>query len=264
MKIEKSATKLSKNPLGIIALFILLIYGFATLLFGIVGDIFTDEQRWCFVIFLVAFPCVVLGVFTFLVVKHHQKLYSPEEFKNEQNFMGYGSKDDKNEQYDKDTDKLTNQEKDNQARDLLLKRRQEERGNIQRIENLVYDYYEKNYHYGIERDIYYKINDRRILFDGVIDKNNNLTLLTIKYLPNNLVPSFLLYNYVMNAIKVIGFLSGNEKYLNYKFKLLLTFIVDTNDHAEIGKITERIKNMVDIDVIDIKINVLSLSQLKND
>lgn len=262
MNIEKSAAKLSRNPLGIIALFILMIYGFATLLFGLVGDVFTNGQRWCFVVFLVAFPVVVLGIFTYLVVNHHQKLYAPGDFKNEENFIGYGSQDDKNEQYDNDTDKLKNEENNKQARDELIKQRREEREKVHRIENLVYDYYEKNYHYGIDRDIYYKINERKILFDGVIDKNDTLTLLTTKYLPNNNVPNFLLYMYVMNAIKVIGFLSGNGKYSNYKFKFLLTFVVDSNDISEISDITKRIKNQIDIDLINIDIKVLNMHQLE--
>ena len=66
MNIEESATKLSRNPLGIIALFILLIYGFATLLFGFVGNTFTEVQKWWFVIFLVIFPVLVLFVFAYL------------------------------------------------------------------------------------------------------------------------------------------------------------------------------------------------------
>ena len=262
MNIEKSAAKLSRNPLGIIALFILMIYGFATLLFGLVGDVFTEGQRWCFVVFLIAFPCIVLGIFTYLVVKHHQKLYAPGDYQNEQNFMGYSSKDDKNEQYDQDTDKLKNEQNNTQERDELIKRRREEREKVHRIENLVYDYYEKEYHYAIDRDIYYKINERKILFDGVIDKNNTLTLLTTKYLPNNNVPNFLLYMYVMNAIKVIGFLSGNGKYSNYRFSFLLTFVVDSNDISEISDITKKIKNLIDIDLINIDIKVLSVSQIE--
>ena len=263
MNMEKNAVKLSKNPLGIIALFILLIYGFATLLFGVIGDIFSDSQRWSFVIFLLAFPCFVLGVFTYLVVNHHQKLYSPGEFQNEQNFMGFSSPEDKNKQYDNETDKLKNEENNKLSREQFLKQRREEKEKTQRIENLVYDFYEKKYHYGIERDIYYKINDHKILFDGVMEKNDTLTLLTIKYLTNNYVSNFLLYAYVMSAIKVIGFLSGNGNYSNYKFNLLLTFVVDTNDISEISEINKRIKNLVDIDLIKIDINVLSVNQLKD-
>ncbi len=88
MNIEESATKLSRNPLGIIALFILLIYGFATLLFGLVGDIFSNAQKWWFVVFLVIFPVLVLFVFAYLVINHHQKLYALSDYRDEKIFLG--------------------------------------------------------------------------------------------------------------------------------------------------------------------------------
>ncbi|MDD7268979.1 MAG: hypothetical protein PUH13_04155 [Treponema sp.] len=58
MNIEESATKLSRNPLGIIALFILLIYGFATLLFGFVGNTFTEAQKMVVCNFLSYISCI--------------------------------------------------------------------------------------------------------------------------------------------------------------------------------------------------------------
>jgi hypothetical protein len=39
------------------------------------------------VIFIVAFPVLTLGCFTYLVVKHHKKLYGPSDYKDEVNFL---------------------------------------------------------------------------------------------------------------------------------------------------------------------------------
>lgn len=82
------ATKdLARNPLGIIALFILLVYGFACLVLGFGGKNLESAERFPLVWFLVVFPVVVLCVFYLLVTKHHRKLYAPSDFRDESHFF---------------------------------------------------------------------------------------------------------------------------------------------------------------------------------
>jgi CheY-like chemotaxis protein/cytochrome c oxidase subunit IV len=81
------ATKgLARNPLGIIALFIVLVYGFTSLVTAFAGS-FTHEERLPLVYFLVSFPVLVLVVFAWLVSNHSGKLFSPADFKNEDNYV---------------------------------------------------------------------------------------------------------------------------------------------------------------------------------
>lgn len=82
-----TAKGLAKNPLGIIALFIVLIYGFAALLLGMTADTLTDDMKLPLVWFLVVFPVMVLCVFTWLVAKHHAKLYGPGDFVDQKDFV---------------------------------------------------------------------------------------------------------------------------------------------------------------------------------
>lgn len=82
-----AAKSLSRNPLGIIALFIVLVYGFAVLLFGLSAEHLDSFERKVLVMFVVLFPVLVLGTFHNLVAKHHLKLYSPQDFKDESNFF---------------------------------------------------------------------------------------------------------------------------------------------------------------------------------
>lgn len=82
----KTAQGLAKNPLGIIALFIVLIYGFACLVVGAAGHLVSAE-RLPIIWFMVVFPVIVLGVFTWLVSRHHKKLYAPSDYKNESHFL---------------------------------------------------------------------------------------------------------------------------------------------------------------------------------
>jgi CheY-like chemotaxis protein len=82
----ETARGLTKNPLGIIALFIVLVYGFASLVAAL-GSSLTAQERLPLIYFLVRFPVLVLGVFSWLVSCHAGKLYSPCEFKNEDNYV---------------------------------------------------------------------------------------------------------------------------------------------------------------------------------
>ena len=82
----KIAKKLARNPLGIIALFIVLVYGLASLTTVYAGTLTTSE-RLPLIYFLVLFPVLVLGVFTYLVIYHSDKLYGPRDFSDEGNYM---------------------------------------------------------------------------------------------------------------------------------------------------------------------------------
>ena len=76
----------ARNPLGIIALFVSLIYGMAALLLGVSGDRFSGYDETILVLFIAAFPFIVLAVFGWLVACHHEKLYGPGDFRTDEAF----------------------------------------------------------------------------------------------------------------------------------------------------------------------------------
>ena len=82
------ANKLARNPLGIIALFIMLIYGLATAT-TIFSDNLTASERLPLTWFLILFPSLVLLLFVYLVIHHSEKLYGPGDFRDEANFMKF-------------------------------------------------------------------------------------------------------------------------------------------------------------------------------
>jgi CheY-like chemotaxis protein len=82
----ETAKSLSRNPLGIIALFIVLVYGFASLVTTFTGS-FTASERLPLIYFLVVFPVLVLGVFAWLVSRHYNRLFGPSDFRNEDNYV---------------------------------------------------------------------------------------------------------------------------------------------------------------------------------
>ncbi len=85
-QISKTAVKLSNGPLGIVALFIVLIYSVAGLVVGISNDI-GDFNRTMLVGFLALFPFAVLGVFGWLVAYFHENLYPPDAFRDDTTFV---------------------------------------------------------------------------------------------------------------------------------------------------------------------------------
>jgi hypothetical protein len=82
----RTARGLSSNALGIIGLFIILIYGTATAVI-IDGNYLSDFQRDLFTWFLVIYPVLVLIVFAWLVTRHSKNLYAPRDFKNQADWV---------------------------------------------------------------------------------------------------------------------------------------------------------------------------------
>jgi len=90
----EKAKGLTRNPLGIIALFVSLIYGFACLvLSSSLSNLHGQEERLPLIWFIIFFPVLILIGFIFLVVKHHHKLYAPSDYKDESNFVKVGGYD---------------------------------------------------------------------------------------------------------------------------------------------------------------------------
>ena len=91
-KFGETATKLSGNPLGIIALCIVFVYGLSFLMLTNFKNISATAQYF-FLAFIIGFPLVVYGGFLFLVTKHHSKLYAPKDFPNPDDFTNclYGN-----------------------------------------------------------------------------------------------------------------------------------------------------------------------------
>ena len=85
-KFQGEAKNLARNPLGIIALFIVLVYGMASLVM-VSTESDTVNERQTLIFFLVFFPVLVLAAFTWLVSKHSDKLYGPGDFTDQENYL---------------------------------------------------------------------------------------------------------------------------------------------------------------------------------
>ncbi|SPO69505.1 hypothetical protein [Pseudomonas sp. JV241A] len=77
----------ARNPLGIIGLFISLIYGFANWMLGSTANTLVSCERIIIIWFIVLFPVLILGAFCYLVVNHHGKLYAPKDYNKDESFL---------------------------------------------------------------------------------------------------------------------------------------------------------------------------------
>lgn len=83
----EAAVKLSRSPLGVIALFIVLVDFFAAAVLGPFGGNLDSDQRWTLLVFIVSFPIIVFGTFAWLIVKHYTKLYAPFDYRTDEAFL---------------------------------------------------------------------------------------------------------------------------------------------------------------------------------
>ncbi len=84
-QIGSIAQRLARNPLSIIALFIILVYGMVALV--TTSSSLEPLHRLILVVFLVTFPIIVLFAFYALVTKHVEKPYGPTDYQNEDRFI---------------------------------------------------------------------------------------------------------------------------------------------------------------------------------
>jgi CheY-like chemotaxis protein len=82
----QTARSLARNPLGIIALFLVLVYGLAVVVV-INGNALRSSELLPLIYFLVTYPVLVLAVFAWLVSRHSGKLFAPSDFKDEDNYV---------------------------------------------------------------------------------------------------------------------------------------------------------------------------------
>ena len=78
---------LTRNPLGILAIFLGVLYGIAGLLLGITNGSLSEFNQTLLTCLVVVFPFVALGTFAWLVARHHTKLYSPTDYRSDEGFF---------------------------------------------------------------------------------------------------------------------------------------------------------------------------------
>jgi hypothetical protein len=98
------AFKLSRNPLGVLSLAFVLVYGIAGYI--CTSTSLQEDDRRILIWFTVFFPLIILITFYRLVTEHSTKLFAPGDFSVESNFLAYTSGHITREQLDRNHRKI--------------------------------------------------------------------------------------------------------------------------------------------------------------
>lgn len=189
MDIAGASEKLSRNPLGIIALFIVLVYGIAALVFGLQADTLEPSLKAPLIYFLVGFPVLVLLVFTWLVSNHHTKLYSPADFRADESFLRTIDLREQNLRLDAEIDAVVPDESIETIEGgskivpekVMLARRSDIRESIILAEDLVFRDLELEFSAPIRRHVELRTGTGETQLDGAILQRSKVVGVEVKF-----------------------------------------------------------------------------------
>ena len=234
------AKRLSNNPLGIIALFIVLVYGIAALVLGVSGQTLTPPERLPLVWFLVLFPIVVLVTFAWLVARHHAKLYAPGDFPDPTVFLRTLDPEAQRRKLDQEVEEIELQvAAPTQPKTVAIPSRTELHTKLLLMEDLVMREIGGEFGVAIQRQV--GIAD--IGLDGMFVKNGEAYAIEVKYFrqPRN----------VSNSIESLRRVGTAAHRLGWKrFNLIFAAVIDDTNGENVNKIRQLITEA--LDRLDIK------------
>lgn len=261
---------LVRNPLGIVALFISLIYAFANLLLGATISSLSAEERYPLIIFIVSFPVIVLGVFYRLVSKHHGKLYAPGDYKDDQSFLRTLSPQERQEKLEmevaealpeqqlqdaapvepeKPASPPTTRAFTTDARTDSISRLYDD---IRTTEAAALSYLEKQYGPAEAREV--AIQDTGVNFDALLKSTDKHTFAEVKLLRGPTPSMATLDRVLYNAVVA-------DKFFRGRFKLVLLVVYRFNKE-DLPKIESIWRRRIERCPADIELKFVSASEIE--
>ena len=241
----KAIQGLSRNPLGIVALFIVLIYAQASLVFGTSYEFLKAIERFPLILFLVLFPMIVLGVFCWLVSNHHHKLYAPTDFVDEDNFLKSLSSEDERQRFVDQTSetesKITTLESINgnstdSTRSILINPRE----SSWLAQSMVLRDVECQLGRPIEHHMKLLTPNSELAIDGAVREGNKLTAIEVKFSQDGSFDALSVEQMLKRTSKVVLQLLATRKIQNFS---LLLALVSNKDPKNLQHIQSQIKDL---------------------
>ncbi|WP_298943869.1 hypothetical protein [uncultured Psychromonas sp.] len=273
MDFLKGTKDFVRNPLGIIALFISLIYGFASLLLDSSAEKLTVAERWPLILFIVFFPIFVLITFYKLVTKHHGKLYAPADFKDDKSFLRTLSPEEQEEKLENEVNEslgtqedltleeninvvknIKDLEKENREREERKKTYLEFREELKNIESSVIKSIASEFKINAEVNV--GIGETEVKFDAFLPNNSEkLTFLEVKAFRSSHTSMMILDRILYQSLIA-------DRFFSSKFKLILA-VVYFFDEKELSRFENVWRRKIDKSPVDIELRFLHISQVKN-
>lgn len=175
------------NPLGILGMFITLCYLIAGIVFSIGLDkLQGDSERLPFVYFIIGFPLIILGAFLFLVICHHEKLYSPQDFSDEANFVKLTGIESTEKLREAAVEIISNGNSAHQETKNVTEKVHALMPIVESVEKLAVKKIESIYGFQFQREVQYILNRQRYIFDAFAQKDGIFYIFECKYVRNSL------------------------------------------------------------------------------
>ena len=213
--------KFIRNPLGIIALFLSVIYGIAGyVISNAISYLHGSYERLPLIYFIVFFPLILLVAFIYLVVKHNVKLYAPKDFDNQDGFLEANGKNIKPHE---PTETLKHSEKipGSQKKSSICMLAYSSTINKGKEWMISEESALKKYSTDHEMEIKTEISlGRNYVCDGIAQKNGNTYLFEVKR-----ESSLGNFDIMLRRLVALQVILENKRYENLNF--ILIFISDT-------------------------------------
>lgn len=272
MEFLKGAKDFTRNPLGIIALFISLIYGFASLLLNSSAEKLTEAERWPLIIFIVVFPVMVLVTFYLLVTNHHGKLYAPSDFKDDKSFLRTLSAEEQEKKLNKEVQEslggdnidnvcdnstssthVTSDTSVKQENDNKMEEFKQFREEFKTIEQSVINMIASEYKVKAERNVGIGSTDAN--FDAMLDTAGQFTFLEVKALRSPNLGLMMIDRLLYSAVVA-------DKFFESRFKLIIAVVYYFEDH-ELERVKHFWQRKIEKCPVDVELRFIRKSDVLN-
>jgi hypothetical protein len=238
------AKKLSVNPLGIIALFIVLVYGIAALVLGVSANSFEPGERLPLIWFLVGFPPIVLFTFAWLVARHHVKLYAPKDYPDPTQFLQVLDTAQQRKKLESEVELVEDKKPEKEEGGLSLSSSLPRNVLMARVllaEDLVMRELSADYGVNIQRQMGL---GRDIGVDGMFVKDGEGFGIEVKFFRHT--------KHIRNIVESIRRIRDHISRLGWKkFNFILAAVIDDTEAENIN----RVKELIEKAIVDLEMNV---------
>lgn len=170
------------NPLGILGMFITLCYLIAGIVFSVgLGQLKGDSERLPFIYFIIGFPLIILIAFIYLVICHHEKLYSPQDFSDEANFVKLTGKEITEKLREEAVEIISNGNNAHRETKNVTENVHTLMPIVENVEKLAVKKMEGIYGIQFQREVQYVLNRHRYIFDALAQKDGIFYIFECKY-----------------------------------------------------------------------------------
>jgi len=257
----ESAKGLTKNPLGIIGLFIVLVYGFACLVLALSGKNLQPDERQPLIWFLVLFPICILVAFFRLVTNHHKKLYAPSDYRDERLFFSPQSDKRRTQIREQEVRQIESQEAETAGCEVTSRPAPSLRASYADAERLALLALEQEIGKPFQKYVDVKTHNRIEPFDGVLVTDKEAHLIEVKYFTRPTFKREFLEAVIHRASGFIWNKTMDEKEDRETIILWLALVVGF-DKAALPAFQNKVEESVSSELFDVRLRFYHIEELR--